>query len=321
MTERVGKRESSFDGCLFEIEPAKTQGPSPRAPLSDKEAIERSIRRQGGGAYVDGPRAGTDKQKIEQALRDQGAGSYVDGPRLPTGERVLADLFSRRAKAPALRAAVTLRSGNIAKQDAIGRELTKLQAKYDRLTGRLESSIKAWEGAKKTIANREKDPTARQQKLAYANDAIGRIRTQLREARIEFGVVEHEYKVALGHETRAAIGPAKPGDRMLSEIELAGLKNRSATFAKRIDTLSESGLIAPVAAFLYVVLTEASGRLLDEQDYRALDLMYAVGKLGEAAIAVPGEAMEVQHKYAPDQHQLERGIQFDGRIPAESRPR
>lgn len=292
MTDRVGKRESSFDGVFFDITPEKPNGPSPRVPLGDKEAIEQATRREGGGAYVGGPRAGTNKQKVEQALRDQNAGEYVDGPRLPSGQQALVDMFAKRhmPRAPGCArpraAAVDMGTGSwgsIAKQNALGLQFTKLETKHEKVVGRLESSLHGWEAAKRTIAKQEKNPAARQQKLAYADATIGRIRTELRETRIAFGVVEHEYKVALGQEKRAAIGPAKPGDRILSDAELADLKKRTLTLEKRIEHIGHSGLIASASAFVYVVGTEAGGRTLDARDYRALDTVYAIGALGSSA--------------------------------------
>jgi hypothetical protein len=161
MTDRVGKRESGFDVVLFDITPDKTEGAKPPDPQGDA------------------------KKAIEKALRDQGAGSYIDGPRLKTRSEVLADVFSKKANprkpgcAKPREAPVDMGTGSwgsVAKQYAVGLQFTKLEAKHEKLVGRLETSINAWQAAKKTIAKQEKNPAARQQKLAYADAAIGRDR-------------------------------------------------------------------------------------------------------------------------------------------------
>lgn len=325
MSERVGKRESGFDpGLYFEITPTKPEAPKPQKPLGDKEAIEAALHRQGGAAYVNRPRGQTSKEAIEQALRDQGAGEYVDGPRLKTGEAVLVEAFSRKQNPLTPRCAMPRQApvetgtgtwGNVAKQNALGIQFTKLEEKHDKHTGRLESSIREWQAAKTKIASEEKDPAARKQKLAYADAAIGRLRTEFRESRIQFGIVAHEYKVALGQEKRVAVGPAKPGDKMLSPTELKDLQKRTITFQKRIDTVASSGLIAPIGVFLYVALTEASGRSLDARDYRALDTMYAIGALGDSA----APHVDSQHRDAG--LKLEESIPYDARRAQELRSR
>jgi hypothetical protein len=282
MTEKVGRRDPALDQMFspfVELPEKRTQPAKPQAsgrPLGDRAAIDQAIFDKSDGQH------GVNARRARSALVDKFTQRQaLPRPTCRSSEKQFVDVGADSRM-------------SIARRDEIQKQFAELESKHEKVVGTLEKRAREWDKAAAQIARTESNPVLRKEKVEMAQGAARYIRNTIRDLRIEFGVIKHPYMVALGLSKEAAWAPALPRDKQMSMSEL---KARTRSFDQRIDTVRSSGLIAPVAAFLYVALTEASGRSIDRRDRETLDKFYAIGKAGEGFLeaAAPGTDPDRQH--------------------------